>query len=285
MKVEEQGNDYLKINLFQEGKLDYAAFTTLSASECFVPFSQVTEEENRVLYYLENYIPMAEYLNMKTLNFEETKRLFLACVNTFENVRNAEEDEGNIVADVNYVYVEPVTRQIKFLYLPTVVTINPDSFRTLLKNILFVVQTENAEMLLGSVVDVMRHFQDKETDLERFKECVLSVDSNVKVVEKEVEVDRIVEKIIEKPKKYRSNMGESLVFYTLVYIFAIILLPALLANFIDSSLLAGPKLLNILLCLSAILATVLYSLKKETGYKDDKIVVTMQPQEKKTNGK
>lgn len=285
MKVEEQGNDYLKISLFQEGKLDYAAFTTLSASECFVPFSQVTEEENRVLYYLENYIPMAEYLNMKTLNFEETKRLFLACVNTFENVRNAEEDEGNIVADVNYVYVEPVTRQIKFLYLPTVVTINPDSFRTLLKNILFVVQTENAEMLLGSVVDVMRHFQDKETDLERFKECVLSVDSNVKVVEKEVEVDRIVEKIIEKPKKYRSNMGESLVFYTLVYIFAIILLPALLANFIDSSLLAGPRLLNILLCLSAILATVLYSLKKETGYKDDKIVVTMQPQEKKTNGK
>lgn len=281
MKVEEQGSDYLKVSLFQEGKLDYAAFTTLSAVECFVPFSQVTDEENRVLYYLEHYIPMAEYLNMKTLNFEETKRLFLVCVDTFENVRKVGKNEGNIVADLNYVYVEPVTRQIKFLYLPTVVTINPDSFRTLLKSILFVVQTENAEMLLGSVVDVIRHFQDKETDLERFKECVLSVESNVKVVEKEVEVDRIVEKIIEKPKKYRSNMGESLVFYTFVYTFAMIILPALLANFIDSSLLAGPKLINILLCLSAILATVVYSLKKETGYKDDKIVVTMQPQEKK----
>lgn len=281
MKVEEQGSDYLKVSLFQEGKLDYAAFTTLSAVECFVPFSQVTDEENRVLYYLENYIPMAEYLNMKTLNFEETKRLFLVCVNTFENVRKAGENEGNIMTDLNYVYVEPVTRQIKFLYLPTVVTIHPDSFRTLLKNILFVVQTENAEMLLGSVVDAMRHFQDKETDLESFKECVLSVESNVKVVEKEVEVDRIVEKIIEKPKKYRSNMGESLVFYTFVYTFAMIILPALLANFIDSSLLAGPKLINILLCLSAILATVVYSFKKEIGYKDDKIVVTMQPQEKK----
>lgn len=281
MRVEEQGNGYLKISLIQEGRLDYTAFTTLSAVECFVPFSQVTEEENRVLYYLENYISMTEYLSMKTLNFEETKRLFLACVSTFENVRKAGENEENIVVDLNYVYVEPVTSQIKFLYLPTVVMINLDSFRTLVKNILFVVHTKDAEMLLGSVVDAMRQFQDKETDLKKFKEIVLSVESNVKVVEKEVEVDRIVEKIIQKPKKYKSNMGESLVFYTFVYTLAMILLPVFLANFIDSSLLAGPKLINILLCLSAILVTMLYSLKKEFGYKDDKIVVTMQPQEKK----
>lgn len=281
MKVEEQGNDFLKISLLQEGKLDYAAFTTLSAIECFVPFAQVTEEENRVLYYLGNYIPITEYFNMKKLNFDETKRLFLACVNTFENIRKVGGNEGNLVVDLNYVYLEPVTRQIRFLYLPTVVTINPDSFQTLVKNILFLIQTENTEMLLGSVVNIMAHLQDKETDLKKFKECVLSVESNVKVVEKEVEVDRIVEKIIEKPKKYRSNMGESLIFYTFIYTFTMILLPALLANFVDSSLLAEPELINILLCLAAILVTVFYSFKKEISYKDDKIVVTMQPQDKK----
>lgn len=281
MKVEEQGNDFLKISLLQEGKLDYAAFTTLSAIECFVPFAQVTEEENRVLYYLENYIPITEYFNMKKLNFEETKRLFLACVDTFENIRKVGGNEGNVVVDLNYVYLEPVTRQIRFLYLPTVVTINSDSFQSLVKDILFLVQTENAEMLLGSVVDTIAHMHDKETDLKKFKECVLSVESNVKVVEKEVEVDRIVEKIIEKPKKYRSNIGESLIFYTFAYTFAMIILPALLANFVDASLIVGPELINIVLCLAAILATVFYSIRKEISYRDDKIVVTMQPQEKR----
>lgn len=280
MKVEEQGNDYLKISLFQEGKLDDTAFVALSDIECLVPFSQDTEE-NRVRYYLENYIPLAEYLNMKKLNFEETKRLFLTCVDTFENIREAGGNDGNIVVDLNYVYVEPITRQIKFLYLPTMLTINPDAFRTLVKDILFSIQTENAEMLLGSVIDTMRGLQDKDTELERFKEHVLSVEANVKVIEKEVEVDRIVEKIIEKPKKYRSNMGENLVFYTFVYTFAMIIIPALLANFVDANLVAGPKLINIFLCLLAILATVFYSLKKEVSYKDDKVVVTMQPQEKK----
>lgn len=281
MKVEEQGNNYLTINLFREGKLDYAAFTALSDMECLMPFSQVTEEENRVQYYLEYYISIAEYLNMKKLNFDETKRLFLTCADTFEAVRNAGGNEGNIVVDLNYVYVEPVTRQIKFIYLPTVVTINPDAFRVLVKDILFFIQTENAEMLLGSVIDAMGRFQNKDEELERFKKCVLSVESNVKVVEKEVEVDRIVEKIIEKPQKYKSNIGGSLVFYTFVYTFSMIVLPALLANFLDSSLISGPKLVNIFLCLSAILATVFYSLKKEVSYKDDKVVVTMQPQEKK----
>lgn len=281
MKVEAQGNDYLKISLFQEGKLDYTAFTTLSTLECLVPFSQVTEEENRVLYYLGNYIPLAEYLNMKKLSFEETKRLFLVCVNTYENVREAGGNEGNIGIDLNYVYVEPVTKQVRFLYFPTVVTINPDSFRLLIKDILFFIQTENAEMLLGSVVDTIGHWADREMELEKFKAKVMSVESNVKVVEKEVEVDRIVEKIIEKPKKYKSNIGGNLVFYTFVYTFAMIIMPALLANFVDSSLIAGPQLINILLCLSAILATVFYSFKKETGYIDDKVVITMQPQEKK----
>ena len=281
MKVEEQGNDFLKINLFQEGKLDYVAFSTLSSLECLLPFSQVTEEENRVSYYFGKYIPLAEYLNMKKLSFDETRRLFLVCVNTFENVREAGGNEENIVTDLNYVYVEPVTRQVRFIYLPTVVTVNPDSFRKLIKEILFFIQTENAEMLIGSVVGCVGRLADKDMELKNLKRRVLSVESNVKVIEKEVEVDRIVEKIIEKPKKYKSNTGESLLFYTFVYTFAIIIVPALLANFVDSSLIARPQLVNILLCLSAILATVFYSLKKETNYKDDKIVVTMKPQEKK----
>lgn len=281
MKVEEQGIDYLKINLLQEGKLDYKAFDTLPSLECLLPFSQIAEEDNRVSYYLGKYIPLTEYLNMKKWNFDETKRLFLVCVNTFENVKKAGGNEENIVTDLNYVYVEPVTRHVRFLYLPTVVTTNPASFRRLIKEILFFIQTENAEMLLGSVVDSLGRWTDKDMELEKFKESVLSVEANVKIVEKEVEVDRIVEKIIEKPKTYKSNVGGNLLFYTVVHTFTMIILPALLANFIDSSLIASPHLINILLCLFAILLTVFYSLKKEIGYKDDKIVVTMQPQEKR----
>ena len=73
----------------------------------------------------------------------------------------------------------------------------------MIKQVLFVAKIENAEYLLGTALNALKKNREQENVLEIFIDALQNIDSNVNIVEKEVKVDRIIEKVIEKPVKQR----------------------------------------------------------------------------------
>lgn len=280
MRIEECGADFLKISLLQEGTIDKTSFEKIKYLDCILPFDyDESKEENRIVYQIGNYITVKEYLNVKVLNFTEAKDFFLAWIMAFESVQQSGGKCSNLVTDTERVYIDPITRQLRFLYLPVLIEVNPDNFKEALKNLLFSVHVKNAEALLGLIVEIIEEYNGEGADVYRkLKEAVYKAEKNVKVVEKKVEVERIVEKIIEKPQKQKKNIGKNLVVYTILCTFSMVILPLLLSNVIDSSLLAKPHLMNVLLCLLTILIADLYIVRMDKKGVDNKMIITMEPQ-------
>lgn len=278
MKVEEQGENYFILNLLQEGKLDHTALEKLQSEECLLPFELVDSERKCVRYHVGNYIPLKQYLNMKELNFSETKDLFLSIISNFEKIKNSGGKQANILEDLYYVYINPVSLEYRFVYLPVVLEVNPDNFLCMMKEILFLLQSNDAELVLGCVVDAIRA---GDNCMAHLKQRLFTVDSNVQVLEKTVEVDRVVEKTIEKQVSKRENLGESIAVTAIIYAFDMILLPFLLCDYLEPDLLATPKIINNLLCLFAILSSSLWAMSRARRImKKEKMVVTMEPQKK-----
>ncbi|MBQ5558552.1 MAG: hypothetical protein IIT46_02065 [Lachnospiraceae bacterium] len=281
MKIESQSKTELLLNLVNEGKMDYSIFSKLQNLEFIVPFYPDKNADNRISYHFGNYISLAEYLNVKNFGFDDAKELLLLCARGFWRIREAGGNIANIMPDINYVFVEPVSRELKYIYLPVFLEINPDSFQKMIKQVLFVAKIENAEYLLGTALNALKKNREQENVLEIFIDALQNIDSNVNIVEKEVKVDRIIEKVIEKPVKQRTDLGGNLLFFTFVYTFTMILVPYVLCTKLGGDLISEPKLINISLCLLSILVTVFYSMKKEKERIDNKTVITMQPQERK----
>ena len=279
MKIEERGTNFLKISLLQEGTIDKVSFDRMKHLDCILPFEYVYNEENRILYRTGNYIPLAEFFNIKTLNFTEAKGLLLSWIMAFESVSRTGGKCGNLVTDMDYVYIDPVTGQLRFIYLPVLIEIKNNNFRNALKELIFSIRVKDAEILLGMVVEQLGKIGTDDAQLyEDLRECINKADQNVKIVEKEVEVERIVEKIIEKPQKQKRNIGRNLVGYTILCSLSMVILPLLLSNVIDSSLLSKPHLIKDLICLLTILLGHLYTLQIDKKNIDNKTIITMEPE-------
>ena len=283
MKIEEQGKGYLNVKLQHEGTFDFVVLDKIKSLECILPFQIRADEENSISYHIGEFITLIEYLNMKVLSFEEVKGIFLSCIEGFERIEQCGGHSANIVEDLYHIFIDPVTREIHFIYCPVAIELNPNSFCNLMKELLFTVQTQDAEMILGVVAENISIIQKKEDDIGILKNSIQNITGNVKIIEKKVEVERIVEKVIEKPVEKSNNFGKKLTTCSVIYLFSMIFLPMLLSNYLNSNLLTRPGLINIMLCIGSILLSVIIMLVTEREEQDDKIVVTMQSQEKMKN--
>lgn len=277
MKLENLENGYIKVNMAREGNWDCASLDSVKMLECVLPF-RVEKEENCLLYHVGTYISLAEYLNMKELSLEEAKGIFLSCIECFERIENCGGMTGNIISDVYYTYIDPVTMELRFLYCPLLVELHPDNLKELMKKLLLVMRTKDAEMLIGSIANIVANMPRREEEITIFRDCVLNLKDNIRIIEKKVEVERVVEKIIEKPIKQKSYIGKNITAFAAVYTGALIFLPILLEDVVGTELVSAPKLMNVLLCMVAILISTIYSIWSSKKTKD-KVVVTMQPQE------
>lgn len=284
MKIEIKDSEYIKLNLSQEGRLDVDSWEQLQNLECILPFSKVYNEDNNVGYQIGKRISLVEYLNMKELNFQETRGLLLSFVNGFEQVELAGGKSFNIMEDLHQVYINPVTQELRFLYVPVELELYAGNFKKMLRELLFLMRTTDSEMLLGMVADMIGTVTATQGEMvSALKERLLKTTSNIKVVEKEVEVDRVVEKIIERPVINKNDGIKRLLFYTTLYTINMVLMPMLLSHFLSSGLLAKPQLLNFLLWFLTILISMIVEFTRETSEKNDKTIVTLQPQENDKN--
>lgn len=276
MKIENQGEEYVKINLAQEGVLDYDIMEKIKHIECVLPF-RCTEEKNTVLYHKGKNISLLEYMNLKTLDFQETRGIILSIIECFEQVEKAGGKLSNILDSLYYVYIDPVSQAVQVVYCPVVLELSKDNFYNMMKHLISGMNTRDAEMILGTVVGVLGEIPHNEDVHIVLKERLSQINSNVKIIEKKVEVDRIIEKVIEKPKKDKSYEGKNYITYTVLYFISMIVFPMLCSGFVSDAFVAKPAILNILFCLIALIVSGIVTILRERGKKDERVVVTMQP--------
>ena len=74
MKILVQEEDQLKLNFHTEGKLHAKDIENMPYVESVLPFQK--EDAETIIYNWKGYISLVEYLNVKELQFEDTKGIF-----------------------------------------------------------------------------------------------------------------------------------------------------------------------------------------------------------------
>lgn len=278
MKIETQDENYFILNLSAEGDIDRKAFSLVQQTEILLPFAyDEGAGENRICYCNEGYRPLVEYLNMIVLDFEQTKELFVNIVVGFQRLLAAGGKLENICENLYYVFIDPVSKQTRFVYLPMKTEVNVDGWAHLLKKILFALNTKDAEMVLGNMVVGLSSHLVTEEKLKSLYEILQNSHENIKIIEKKVEVDRVVEKVIERKVQEKKSYVGDFVLHTMLYTGLLIFIPYFFADFTNRDLLAKPGLLNYVLGLLAVLCSVCYTLQSDQKNTKDTSVVTMQP--------
>lgn len=277
MKIEKIANGYLRVTFNQEGMINDKILDDMKFLECLLPFQKDTEVKESMLYYVGNYIPLVEYLNKKVVDLEETKGLFLSCINSFRQVTERGLSAGNLITELHHIFADPVTQELRFIYCPVRMDIDSENFQNLLKELVFTMKTQGAELLLGTVVTNCRQSIGNDRDYEKWKSCIELVKDNIQVVEKKVEVDRILERTIERTVEKRQYPLGYLVIYNTLSLFLLVVVPMFLSEWISNDLVTPPGLINILLCFFNVLLSIIFLTWKNRRKLKDRTIITTEP--------
>ncbi|MCI8410769.1 MAG: hypothetical protein HFJ09_16155 [Lachnospiraceae bacterium] len=280
MKIENIGNGYLRVTFYQEGMIDEKKLGDMKLLECILPFQRDKDVKQSMLYHVGNYIPLVEYLNKKVLDLEETKGIFLSCINSFERITESGLFAGNLITELHHIYVEPVTQELRFIYCPVTFELDGENFQNMLRDIVFVMKTQGAELLLGTVLADFWRTNRNDRNYEKWKKCIYQIEDNIQVIEKKVEVDRILERTIVRTVDKKQYPLGYLVVYNTLSLFLLVVAPMLLAERLSGDLVTRPGLVNILLCFCNILLSVILTIWMNRRKTTDRTIITTEPKKK-----
>lgn len=280
MKIENIGNGYLRVTFNQEGMMNEKKIEDMKLLECILPFQKDKDVKKSMLYHIGNYIPLAEYLNKKILDLDETKEIFLSCINCFEKVAGAGLLPENLIAELHHIYVDPVTQELRFIYCPVNFELDKENVQNMLKELVFVMKTQGAELLLGTVIEDLWQNGRGNRDYEKWKNCIYQIEGNIQIIEKKVKVDRILERTIERTVETKQYPLGYLITYNSLSLFLLVVVPIFLAERIRDDLVTGPGLINILLCFLNILLSVIFVMWVSRKKTKDRTIITTEPREK-----
>lgn len=278
MKIENIGNGYLRVTFHQEGMINEKTLGDMKLLECILPFERDKDVKHSMLYYTGKYIPLVEYLNKKVLDLEETKGIFLSCINSFERVTESGLLAGNLITELYHIYVEPITQELRFIYCPVNFELDGENFPSMLRDIVFAIKTQGTELLLGTILVELWQNNRSNRNYKKWQECICKTEDNIQVVEKKVEVDRILERTIERTVEKKQYPLGYLVIYNSFSLFLIGVVPMLLAEQISSDLVTRPGLINILLFFLNILLSLTFVALWNRKKTKDRTIITTEPQ-------
>lgn len=276
LKYTEDG--YLKLYIENnEGTIDDELIENMNMNAYLLSAFKSREENNVVAYYPENFIPLSGYLEEKTLRMIESRRIILNIIEAFIKIRDTGLKEGNVLPCLNYIYIEPKTREVKLIYCPVYLEMKFGGFMEILKTFCVSVHTKDAEILLGTLLQYVNNH--KSVDLEELKEKVENIDedNSVREIERIIEkpVERVVERVIEKTV---DNGQNKVMVYVIILLYGIFTLglPYVLFMYFGRTLVAVPEMLNLCLFLLAALCNLLFVQYFTNSNRSDKMVVTVQ---------
>ena len=284
MKIESIGNGYLRVTFNHEGMINEKILGDMKLLECLLPFQKDKDVRQGMLYHIGNYIPLVEYLNKKVLDLEEAKGIFLSCINGFKQVTRSGMMTGNLLTQLHYIYVEPVTQELRFIYCPVNFEIDGDNFSNMIKELVFAMKTEGTEFLLGTVITDFWKNGRGDIDYEEWENRIRHIEENIQVVEKKVEVDRVLERTIERRVDKKQYPFGYLVVYHSISLFLVVVIPMLFAEKMGRDLLTKPGLINILLCFFNVLLSVFLVIIWNHKKVKDRTIITTEPKTEQGTG-
>lgn len=284
MKIENIGNGYLRVTFNHEGMINEKILGDMKLLECILPFQKDKDVSQGMLYHIGNYIPLVEYLNKKVLDLEEVKGIFLSCINGFKQITMSGMMAGNLLTQLHHIYVEPVTQELRFIYCPVNFEMDGDNFLNMIKELVFAMKTEGAEFLLGTVVTDFWQNSRGDIDYEKWENRIRQIEDNIQIVEKKVEVDRVLERTIERRVDRKQYPFGYLAAYHSVSLLLLVVVPMLLAERVGGDLLTRLGLINILLCFFNVLLSVLFVIFWNHKKVKDRTIITTEPKIEQETG-
>lgn len=258
MNIEYTEDGYLKLSVSQKGAMDRDELQKMNSNPYILPSFRDRYDKDIVLYHRGELISVATYFESNILQFEKLKKIVLQLTKAFLELEHAGFDISNIVTELDYLYINASTLEVKVIYCPVNVEINPLSFQKMLINICHGVETEKASILLGMLLEqsnksdfLLKDFQQELQQLSnkvgvevREVEKIVEVPVEVeKIVEKPVEVKKVIETVVEK-KVPTSSGGIVCVVGILSVSLTSVVLPVILGNTLGKEISMEPKILN-----------------------------------------
>ena len=278
MKLKYTEDGHLELHIENnEDVIDDVMIENINHNPYLLPAFKSIDEKDIIIYYIEELIPLSDYLKKNILTLRESKNIVLHILEAFIKIRDTGLKEENVIPYLNYIYMEPKTQKIKLIYCPVFTTMKFDGVVEVLQEFCISVRTNDSELLLGTLLQYMNN--DEIADLEEIKKSIENVEKNISVreVEKVVEkpVERMVEKVIEKTV---DNGQNKVMTYTVILFYGVITLglPYVLSIFLDKTLVTIPGTLNFFLFLLAALANLIYIQYFTKSNCSEKMVITVQ---------
>ncbi|SFR97571.1 FHA domain-containing protein [Anaeromicropila populeti] len=216
MQIQYTEDGYLKLCLEETEKINYDIIPKMNSNEFILPCMRDRYDRNVVLYYKGEFVSLLDYLEEVTLDFDGLQDIVIKCLEAFTSIYDAGFLDANIIEDLEFVFINKKTMEIKVVYCPIKTAINTRNCQDMMMNLCKTAVTNKATLLLGTLLEQISqpdftvkalknavetlniHAVAEVKVVEKVVEKKVEVEVE-KIVERPVEIERIVEKVVEKP--------------------------------------------------------------------------------------
>lgn len=165
-------DNYIAVTLNPNVRIDTHQFSAVNSSgEYLVNCTRDRYEQNCLLFYVENLVPLNKFINENSFDFDSLKEFILQIINTLIKAADKKLAMSNILLNMEYIFVDPYTKNIKIIYIPIEAESNPIeaevSFQALLKDMVNSDQIKRVNEFSGFL---MSKANSKDFHIKKFQE-------------------------------------------------------------------------------------------------------------------
>lgn len=164
-KILKTQDDFVIVNLKSDTQFNerYAQIVRQFAGSVFVNIrdSRYTESPNVLAYDVKGFIPLTDFLLKHVFVEKEIEKICFQAANLVMELKKANLSASNIIWNPDNIFVNDITYDMRFLFLPIETTVDPEQATVLLcyliKKILFDMKTERYYTVQGKVLSFVNH--------------------------------------------------------------------------------------------------------------------------------
>ena len=117
--------------------------------------------QSSLAFDVKGFLPLPTFLNKHVFHEKELQKICLQAVNLVLQLKDAQISPANLIWNMEYIYVNDITSDMRFIFLPIETSIAPEvsvaSLHELIKKILFAVQTERYYEIQGRILSLVNN--------------------------------------------------------------------------------------------------------------------------------
>lgn len=140
-KIQAAEDNYIAVKLKVDTQINKHEFSVVNSNtNILVNCVRDRYEQNCLLYYVQELIPLKEYIGTTQLDFDSLKIIIMNITKGYMLLLDKKLKPSNTILTIDNVFINKYTKDIKFIYIPVISSVNTyeatGSFHTLIKDIL-----------------------------------------------------------------------------------------------------------------------------------------------------